>query len=242
MMSLIKAEYRKLITIRSTYIILAVLFLLVGLLTFWALGYKSEAGARLFREAGANSAQLAAIFVAIVAVLLMTHEYRYNTVMYMLTASNSRSKVLAAKVIMATAFTVVATAAIMAFGMAAAWLGASLHVGSVPAQHAQWWDLLWRSFFFTWGYTMVGLLVAVLLRHVVGAIVVLLVVPSTVEGLLGLILKQNVQYLPFSALERVAAATANQALSPGKAALVFSAYLVVGWLIAWILFLRRDAN
>jgi hypothetical protein len=28
----------------------------------------------------------------------------------------------------------------------------------------------------------------------------------------------------------------------GKAALVFSIYLVIGWIIAWYLFLRRDAN
>jgi ABC-type transport system involved in multi-copper enzyme maturation permease subunit len=240
MMLLLKAEFRKLFTIRSTYIILAILFLLIGVLAFWALGYKTEGiGSKLFSEAAGTGAQMASMFVAIIAVLLMTHEYRYNTIMYMLTASNSRSKFLAAKVITATVFAVVVTLAIMAFAVLAAWLGASLRDTAMAAQHVDWGNLLWRSLFFTWGYTMVGLLVAVLLRHVVGAIVVLFIVPSTVEGLLGLVLKQNAQYLPFAALERV---VTNQALSPGKAALIFSAYLLFGWLIAWILFLRRDAN
>jgi hypothetical protein len=30
--------------------------------------------------------------------------------------------------------------------------------------------------------------------------------------------------------------------SPGKAAAIFMGYLLVGWVVAWYLFLRRDAN
>jgi hypothetical protein len=31
-------------------------------------------------------------------------------------------------------------------------------------------------------------------------------------------------------------------ITPFHAALVFLTYLVVGWIVAWVLFLRRDAN
>jgi len=53
------------------------------------------------------------------------------------------------------------------------------------------WSLLWRSVFFTWGYAMAGLLIALLIRSQVGAIASLFLIPSTVETLLGLLLKKK---------------------------------------------------
>jgi len=72
-----------------------------------------------------------------------------------------------------------------------------------------------------------------------------------VEPLFFLLLKQNVKYLPFSALQQVIAPTVpvgtavadvNSHLSPLHAILLFGAYMLGGWTIAWVLFLRRDAN
>jgi hypothetical protein len=107
-------------------------------------------------------------------------------------------------------------------------------------------QLFWTTVFTGWGYAMAGLLFVALLRSQVGAIVALFLVPSTVETLLGLLLKKNTVYLPFAALGQVTSPTEGPPnvghLSPGKGAMVFGAYLAIGWLVAWILFLRRDAN
>ena len=99
---------------------------------------------------------------------------------------------------------------------------------------------------------MFGLLLAALVRNLVGAIVILLVVPNTIEGLLSLLLKHNSVYMPFTALQQVVQSPvlANVPkrladtgyLSPVKGALVFLCYLVAGWVVTWYLFLRRDAT
>jgi ABC-type transport system involved in multi-copper enzyme maturation permease subunit len=179
MMPLLKAEFRKLFTIRSTYIILTISFLLIGFLTFWVFGYKGEsAGSKLLTEAAMTAAQVLAVFLAIIAVLLMTHEYRCNTIMYTLTSSNSRHKVLLSKLLIVTVFTTAVTIVGMLFAMLMAWLGTVVGDGRLGVQYVDAWDILWRSLFFTWAYAMVGLFVSVLVRHVVGAIVVLMIVPS----------------------------------------------------------------
>jgi hypothetical protein len=57
-------------------------------------------------------------------------------------------------------------------------------------------------------------------------------------------LKKKVVYLPFSALHEVIGQgqNYNKTISPVKGAVIFGCYLVVGWIVAWVLFLRRDAN
>jgi uncharacterized membrane protein len=80
---------------------------------------------------------------------------------------------------------------------------------------------------------------AFIIRNQIGTIVALIFLPGTVEGLLGLLLKENNFYLPFSALNGVI----NQIpFSHGKSALVALAYVAVGWIVAALLFKRRDAN
>ncbi|HEY1645756.1 MAG TPA: hypothetical protein VGF75_05295, partial [Candidatus Saccharimonadales bacterium] len=99
-----------------------------------------------------------------------------------------------------------------------------------------------------WGYAMAGLVIAALLRNQIGAIIVLFVVPDTVEGLLSILLKNNTVYLPFSALHTMlgvglnSSNSAGPSISPLHALYVFLAYLVVAWLIAWYMFIRRDAS
>jgi ABC-2 type transport system permease protein len=237
MLPAIRAEWRKLFTVRSTYILSLVAIVLTGLISFWPMGLKgNSANNELLMEAAFNSG-IASMLIAIIAILLITHEYRYNTIMYTLTASNSRSKVLLAKVGVMTIFTVLFTvvAAFLAVGLT--WLGVHIGPGSLVPQEFYYWDSAWRLMFGSVAYVWAGLLFGFLFRHVVGALVVFLIVPNTLEGLLTLVLKDNNQYLPFTALSNV-----QYGDSPGKAALIFTGYLVVGWAVAWFLFLKRDAN
>lgn len=241
MTALLRAEFRKLLTVRSTYIIATIALLLVGFLAFYAEGYKGVGASPywLSNIFGGVSTTIA-IFVSIIAILLMGHEYRYNTIMYTLTAANSRTKVLLAKIVTVATAAVVLTVLITAFAALAYWLGVVLSpsVSRAFVAPAFFWSDVWHALFFVVGYSLVGLLFAFLFRHLVGAIAALFILP-TVEGLASMLLKDNVKYLPLSSLEQV---HTHSLWSSGEAALLFVAYLVVAWLVAWFFFQKRDAN
>lgn len=83
---------------------------------------------------------------------------------------------------------------------------------------------------------------ATLIRNQIGAVVATLFVIPSLEQIATLLLKNNAVYLPFTSSNEVLVSPEKGSLSYGHAALVFSAYLLIGWIVAWILFLRRDAN
>lgn len=241
MTALLRAEFRKLLTVRSTYVISILALLLVGFLGFYVAGFKGT-GAEpfwLIRIFGEVSTTIA-IFVSLVTILLMGHEYRYNTIMYTLTSANSRTKVLIAKIAASLSYAVVLLALTILFGILTYWLGVlfSPNAGRMIVSPDFYWSDLWRAFFYVGAFGLMGLLFAFIFRHLVGAIAALFILP-TIEGLLSLLLKDNVKYLPFSALEQIHTA---DLWSPGKAALLVTAYMAGAWIVTWYLFLRRDAN
>jgi ABC-2 type transport system permease protein len=239
MIGLLRAEFRKLLTVRSTYIIVLLGLLLLGFLAFYAGGYKGVgANPNWLSVIINNTSTTIVIFMAIVSILLAGHEYRHNTIMYTLTSSGSRTKVLLAKILTIAIFVTLATVAISVLASLAYVAGVLLSPTAQYVSSQLYWGDVWRGLFFVVGYSLLALLLAFLFRHVVGAIAALFILP-TVEELLSILLKDNTKYLPFSSLEQV---HIQMQMSAGKAALIFLAYLVVGWLIAWYLFIRRDAN
>lgn len=256
MMASIRSEFRKLLTVRSTYFITALAILLIGFISFYGMGIQAgEAVKKPLFLTGVilDSINFATAFISIVALLLLAHEYRYNTIMYSLTNSNSRSKFLMAKIVAATGYAFLLVLVVSLIAPLLASLGANIkHLDMVP-QTFHFADLLWRILFAGFANAMIGLLFIALIRNQIGALAAVFLLPTTGETLLTLLIKEKSIYLPFSALNEVIS-TANTRLdsgdspfvqghlTPGKGALVFSAYLIVGWVIAWILFLRRDAN
>lgn len=259
MIPALKSEYRKLLTVRSSYVIAGIAMALMAFVSLYIEGYKNGplnivgAGAPVFlAHSIVQHANVLSLFGALVALLLLTHEYRYNTIMYSLTAANHRSKVLAAKAVAALTYTFVLSLVGTAFGFLCMLLGLHLSGHALPAQTVDYVDYFRRLLFFCEGYTMAALFLAVVLRNQVAAIAVFFIVPNTVESLLSLLLKDKTVYLPFSALGQVIQPPALNgvtheasllgSLTPGQGALVFLAYLVAAWIVAWVLFLRRDAN
>ncbi len=250
MIAELKAEVRKLFTIRSTYIIFAVVLALELLLAFLIYGIRAHPADLHNTQTLASDAAQAihelSLFSALIALLLVTHEFRYNTISYSLTLTNSRSKVLAAKIIVMSIFAVLFTLITGALSPLLSLLGMNLNHLHLVAQSIPYHSMIWRGLFYGWGYTMVGLLFGALIRNQIGAIVTLFIVPGTVEGLLSLLLKQNIQFLPFSALNIVIGTGSGLGVTTTitvvQAALVFGGYLVFGWIVAWVLFLRRDAS
>jgi ABC-2 type transport system permease protein len=248
MINLLRAELKKIFTVRSTYFLLGFCVLMILIFAFYAEGYHlSRDVAEPSKLAGEVKSAISAVgvFVALAGALLVTYEYRYNTIMYTLTSSNSRLKVLVAKVVAVTIFSVLAILALGALSPLMTALGVHLKGLSMVPQSIPYVDLLWRGVFYGWAYAMFALLFAFIIRNQVGTIASILLVPSAVEGLLTLVLKNNVKYLPFNSLNNVIndiPPNAIQAFSHGKSAAIASIYLVIFLIVAAILFTRRDAN
>jgi ABC-2 type transport system permease protein len=264
----IRAEFKKLLSIRSTYILMLAFLLLGAFISFYVHGYKDSGGASLTGTSPQDHAA-ASLFVAgfitqianvvsvvgaLIALLLLAHEYRYNTIVYTLTASKSRSRVLAAKIIAVFSLVFVYSIVTTAILLALVWAGAAAAGHSLPVQDINFVTFFAKIVFYCEAFAMSGLLFIALIRNQVGAIAALLILPNTLEGLLSLLFKQNSVYMPFMALQQVIQGPTIQnakaahpdnnlgTLSAPKGALVFLVYLVIGWAIAWYLFLRRDAT
>lgn len=250
MVSSFKAEFRKLLTVRSTYVMAVLGLLLIGFVSFWIEGYKGlneSAASRL--EPGAlteiinHSVGLGAVFISIIAILYMAHEYRYNTILYTLTANVHRTRVLLTKLLTVALFSIVLGAIFAAFATAAYLIGLGLRDAALPAQDIAYLSMAGKLVFYIAGYALLAMLLAIATRSVIAAISIFLIFPTTVEPLLGLLLKDNAKYLPFTALDSTIDAAVMQAtLSSREAMLVSGAYLLAGFLVAWVLFTRRDAS
>lgn len=249
MITQIRAEFKKLFTVRSTYVLLGVMLVLLIFFTFYVSGWHSSPADlknphRLFEEAQ-QAISFLSIFTALIGLLLFTHEFRYNTVSYSLTLSNNRSRVLAAKVLAVSLLALTVTAIIAVLAPLVALLGIQANHLKLVHQSFDVGGMAWRGLIFGWGYAMAGLVIAVLIRNQIGSIVTLFIVPGTVEGILSIWLKGNTVYLPFSALHSmlgVGVGVAGTNITHFHAMLVFLGYLVVAWAIGWTLFLKRDAS
>jgi ABC-type transport system involved in multi-copper enzyme maturation permease subunit len=248
MLASLKSELRKIWSVRSTYLILLFAVVIIAFFAFYTEGIKAGESssaiespnkvANLFVNALTNLAP----FGVLVAILLMTHEYRYNTIVYTLTSSKNRSRSLLGKIVAVSLFALFFTVFATAIAVGSMYLGLAIKgVSLVPQTFPL--ALLWQVLFVGWGFCMLGLMLATLIRQQVGAIAAFFLIPAMIEPLLGLLLKDDRIYLPFAAMTQVTLpGSYEHGLTPGKAALVVMVYLVVGWAVAWFLFLKRDAN
>jgi len=247
MINTIKSEFRKLITVRSTYVILILTTLILILFAFYAQGYKAPSSAlfdsNYFFEQSEQAVLAVGLLGSLVGVLLMTHEYRYNTITYTLTASNSRTRVLLSKVIVVSAFAVAFSLFVGVASPLLVWAGIHAKGGLLIPQHLDFIRLLWHDVFVGWGYSILAFIFALIVRAQVGAISTLFLFPAMIEPLLGLALKKKAIYLPYNSLQSIAQNnTSLMHISAGRAVAVFTGYIIGGLLIGWILFLRRDAT
>lgn len=250
MIAEIKAEIRKLFTVRSTYILAFAGLALTVLFAFYFEGWRgltgspaSELAPTALKEIVANGAGMGAVFASIIAILFMAHEYSYNTIAYTLTLTARRTKVLLSKLLVIGIFGVLFGLLSVAVAVGGYYFGLSLRDAVLPAQEFDVWSQLGRIVFYYAGYALLGLLIATIVRSVVGAIVTLLLYSMTVEPLVGLFLKENAKYLPVTALDStVGASQSMHVLTPGAAIVVSTLYLAVGAAIMWALFVRRDAS
>jgi ABC-type transport system involved in multi-copper enzyme maturation permease subunit len=244
MIAALRAEVRKLLTVRSTYgIIIFTLLFNAGLIGFWIFGYKNagNAGASplAINQALGLIVNFTSFVLSFIALLSVGHEYRYNTILYALTANNNRGKIVAAKFIVLNLFVLLASAIVIAASIAGFYLGQHLG-GFDPLPQSLFADgLLWRIAVGISGTVSLAYIIALLVRSQILSIVVLLIVPMFIEGILTFVLKDNVKYLPFTAITNVFSGAASE---HGSAAIIVLAYIIGLGGLAWFLFARRDAN
>jgi hypothetical protein len=124
-------------------------------------------------------------------------------------------------------------------------IAANLRGFTIAPQEIDYWYLLWTTALVGWGYGAFAFIMAAIIRVQVGAIAMMFVLPSTIEQLLGILLKKNQIYLPYTALSNVfnfPGSDMDMLVTSNKAALTVVAYIVVGLIVSLILFVRRDAN
>jgi len=243
----LKAEFRKLLTVRSTYFIVIASLLIVALFAGLISGFKAAPSdlhsAKLLAEQSTNAVVFVGLILAFAGLLLVGHEYRYNTIMYTLTATNRRYKVLLAKLIAVSTFAIITSLIVTFFSPLCTIIGTHLHGYTISPQTYDYWSILWRCLFCGWGYALYAFILITILRNQIGAIVTFLLVPLIGENILGLLLKHNIKYLPFTAVQAVAAPdNLGNHLNAGHEALVVLVYILVGLVLSTLLFIRRDAN
>lgn len=249
MLASLKSEFKKLLTVRSTYIITTLVLIAVAFFSVYVYGYQQEAlrasDSGFIADVIYSMLGMFAYFGTIIAILLVTHEYRYNTISYTLTASSSRIRVLLSKTIVALSYTFVVGIAVTLVAYFGAKWGLSMSGDTLVAQNAPFWELVWRFGAYIAGYTLVGLILGALIRGVVGAIVVFFMTPL-VEQLIGQLLGKNAEFLPFRALEAIAnnsfAGVTMTSLTNLTALGVFAIYLAIAGTTAAVLFVKRDAS
>ena len=244
MFNTIRAEFRKLLTVRSTYITSGLALALSLFFSYYSDGHNGDIingrGYADLTNTLHSAAVVISIFSAIIIMLLVLHEYRYNTILYSLTSTNNRLKFMFAKVFVSIVYVIVFSAIIFGASMLAAYIGLNTNARYIGLVHPDIWLNVWTIAFYICGFALFALLIAFLTRNQTASIAILLIAPTTIEPLVNLLFKSHTIHLPFTTLANVIMSGGPD--SPTKSAGIVVIYLVVGWLAAVVLFLRRDAN
>ena len=241
MLNSLRAESRKLFTIRSTYVLFALAVLLMGVITLYYATYRSEVVPLV--EVLHNSVSLGVLFCCFTVTLLMANEYRYSTIVHTLTSNARRGRVLLAKILAVTLFSA-AYSIVLVLVTAGSYVLFLMVFGSgLPPLGTSLLPITGTLFLYFIGYALFGLIIATVVRSVVATIGIVFSMSLVIEPLLGLmVLHENAKYLPFASLDAMVGNAHGFSLTSGNAIAMSGIYVVAGLLVAWALFKLRDAN
>ncbi len=254
----LRSEWCKIVSLRSTKVLLALAVLLgVGLtaLVAWVLGATFDqwdrAGRSAFEPIGTAmvGAILSAILLLVLRIKAATSEYASGMIRLTLTATPRRRRVIAAKaavvalltlvagVLLTVAMFLVAQAIFASYGMPSASLAdgdalrAVLGNGILAAQ-----------------FPVMAMALGIVLRSTSGAVLgvfAMIFGPPSLGGLLPAWYGEHVvQYLPGAASDAISMGHLEgvaDGLPPGLATLVVAAWLAIFLAGAWVALERRDA-
>jgi ABC-type transport system involved in multi-copper enzyme maturation permease subunit len=168
---------------------------------------------------------------------------------------------LLSKLIVSTTFATVVTLLAIGFTLAATFAAIGIKDLQLPTQDYNWLYVGGRFVEYSLGFSLLGLAIITLVRNLTAGVAAIFVLPTLNAIGAALLASRNIEatrVLPFSALDRISSILRDYApqgmpnvgmieqqqlqASVFGATLVFLAYLVGLWVIAWVAFIRRDAN
>lgn len=247
MIASLKAELRKLLTVRSTYVIILISLAIIALFAGYGDGYKATAlnlrDPNWLAHESYSAIIFAGLIVALAGLLLFGNEYRFTSIMYTLTSSNNRLKSLFAKGLIVTLFAAVMSVIFAFFSPLCSIIGVHIAGHTFGPQTFDVWQILWHCIFVGWGYAMYAFVLVAIIRSQVGAIVAFLMIPLIGENIIAGIFKATPKYLPFMSLQGVTPTGPTQVIASLQHNVYVSlTYIVVGLAVSAVLFVRRDAN
>jgi ABC-type transport system involved in multi-copper enzyme maturation permease subunit len=142
----LRSEFRKLLTVRSTYLIILICLAIICLFSGYGEGFRASVPQLRDPNHLVSESYSAILFVglivALVGLLSFGHEYRYNGIMYTLTASNNRLKSLLAKFIVVSIFSVFTSVLFALFSPLVNILGVHFAGNTIGPQVFDLWDVL----------------------------------------------------------------------------------------------------
>jgi ABC-2 type transport system permease protein len=251
-MGLVAAEIRKYTTVRTTWVLTGIGWVLVALSTGFLLFAREMSGpftgsaeqvAAAIDQIGSNS-----IIVLVVALLAMTTEFRHGTVGRTFQITPSRSRVLAAKLTAGAVYAVAFFASSLAIVAPALAIGAATNDVTVSLG-PEVWTALWHGPLGLVLTAALGVALGALLRSQVVAITLALVWLFVGEQLINAFFPEYARWLPFQALNAVFLNEETLAnlpegviapLDPVVGLSVFVGYVAVAGLAALVLLRTRD--
>jgi ABC-type transport system involved in multi-copper enzyme maturation permease subunit len=197
---------------------------------------------------------LTAVFAGLTGVFSLGHEYRYGTIRAALTAVPRRLPMLAAKVLVSSAWAVVLAVLTAALGWLVAVLTASDEMSGYDLGDGKIAQVLVGYVFLTIMWSLVGLSFAGLFRSLPASIVLLLLIPLVIESILAAILflvpalddiAWLTKYLPFTAGQQMVATdkplAGPELFDPLPGGVTFGTFTVILLASCTVSFVRRDA-
>jgi ABC-type transport system involved in multi-copper enzyme maturation permease subunit len=261
MIDALRYEWVRLRTLRSTYWLTGIALLVAGLLALPALSLTDNPALSqqdygdIITGGGGGAIFLISIFVGLLGVFAIGHEYRYGTIRPTLCAIPRRSMLMAAKLILVLVWVLVVGLVAQALRFFICWLilGSKWTAHPFDGVNPRLWI---GSIGYMVVFALVGLALSGLFRSMPAAIVTLIVMPLIAENLIhGLLtihalrsLRGIGKVLPFSAGSQIMSYPSNddnglagQLVGPWPGAFIFIGFLCILMALSWTLFERRDA-
>lgn len=241
----LKAEWIKLSSLRSNWVIAGLTAAVGGFVTWAIATYATGGAAFTVAEVFTVATVFTAVFAAIGGILSFTSESQHGTLAPTLTAQPARAVIASAKTIVAAGY----GAFLGTVGLAAGYLGAYLGPIATGDTSSMLSTSLWAIGFASLA-SVLGLGLGMIARVSTAAVSGLLVWWLVVENLVGLFLAERfARFMPFNAgngmigaADGPEGAVSDLALTATENALVFGGYAAAALALGTVLLYRRDSN
>jgi ABC-2 type transport system permease protein len=259
MIDALRFESVRIRTLRSTYWLIGLgLLLTAGVALIITIASRDEPIDDVLTMAiltgGGDFAAFIPVFMAIIGIFAVGHEYRHGTIQPTLLAIPQRSVLLLSKIltVLITSAIVAAISVVINLGIGMIFWDEAPDLGASPLNEA-----LLGYVVLVMIYGTLGIALAQLFRSIPAAIVILLVTPLIVESLIGGLsmvpaldwLQPALKFMPFGAGQRLMAVTPYDPaggpdfdfLDRWASGGVFAGFTLIILIVGWMLFKKRDA-